>query len=302
MVPGAPGESLLVEVVQYRGVTKMPPKRKLPDTAIEALTTWVKLGATWPAEVTTPESAQASAILERGKHHWAFQPIHEPAIPPTKNGNWGVTPVDAFVLARLEAGHLHPSPKADRRTLIRRATFDLHGLPPTPDEVTAFEADKSPQAFENVIDRLLASPRYGERWGRYWLDVARYSDTKGYVRLKDNPLYPAAWTYRDYVVRVFNEDLPYDQFILQQLAADQLDLGDDPRQLAAMGFLTLGQRFINSQNDIIDDRIDVVTRGLIGLTVSWLRATTTNSIRCRPAITTRCMVFSPAPSNPMSLR
>ncbi len=271
VVPGAPDESLLVEVVQYRGVTKMPPKRKLPDKAIEALTTWVKLGAVWPAEVTTPESAQASAILERGKHHWAFQPIHDQAVPPTKNGDWGVTPVDAFVLARLEAGRLHPSPKADRRTLIRRASFDLHGLPPTPDEVTAFEADKSPQAFENVINRLLASPRYGERWGRHWLDVARYSDTKGYVRLKDNPLYPAAWTYRDYVVRAFNEDLPYDQFILQQLAADQLDLGDDPRPLAAMGFLTLGQRFINSQNDIIDDRIDVVTRGLLGLTVSCAR-------------------------------
>jgi mono/diheme cytochrome c family protein len=271
VVPGAPDESLLVEVVQYRGVTKMPPKRKLPDEAIEALTTWVKLGAVWPAEVATPESAQATAILERGKHHWAFQPIREPAVPPTKNGDWVATPVDAFVLARLEAGRLHPSPKADRRTLIRRATFDLHGLPPTPDEVTAFEADKSPQAFENVIDRLLASPRYGERWGRHWLDVARYSDTKGYVRLKDNPLYPAAWTYRDYVVRAFNEDLPYDRFLLQQLAADQLDLGNDPRPLAAMGFLTLGQRFINSQNDIIDDRIDVVTRGLLGLTVSCAR-------------------------------
>ncbi len=148
-----------------------------------------------------------------------------------------------------------------------------------------------------MVDRLLASPRYGERWGRYWLDIARFADTKGYVRLNENPNYGCAWTYRDYVIRAFNEDLPYDQFILQQLAADQLALGEDRRPLAAMGFLTLGERFINSQHDIIDDRIDVVTRGLLGLTVTCIAATTTSSTRFRRATITPCTASSPARSS-----
>jgi hypothetical protein len=214
-----------------------------------------------------------AAIAEEqdGATHWAFRPTREPVVPAVQRAEWVRSPVDAFILARLEAVGLTPSPPADRRTLIRRATFDLHGLPPTPQEVAAFETDRAPNAFARLVDRLLASPRYGERWGRYWLDVARYADTKGYVRLNDNPAYPTAWTYRDYVIRAFNEDLPYDCFILEQLAADQLDLGADRRALAAMGFLTLGERFINSVHDIIDDRIDVVTRGLLGLTVTCAR-------------------------------
>lgn len=261
--------SKLIEAIRHSGSTKMPPKGKLPDQAIDILTAWVKRGAIWPASPAANESHES--IKERGKTHWAFQAVRAPEIPDVKNRTWLQSPIDAFVLARLEVAELAPSPPAYRHTLIRRATFDLHGLPPTPDEVMAFETDTSPNAFEKVVNRLLDSPRYGERWGRHWLDVARYADTKGYVRLKDNPNYPCSWTYRDYVIRAFNEDLPYDQFIIQQLAADQLDLGDDPRPLAAMGFLTLGQRFINSQHDIIDDRIDVVTRGLLGLTVSCAR-------------------------------
>ncbi len=267
VVPGDVEHSKLIEAVRYAGSTKMPPKKKLPDRAIESLTAWVKSGAVWPAEAAD----NGGSISERSKTHWAFQPVKDVAVPTVRDRDWARSPIDAFVLARLEAAGLKPSPPADRRTLIRRATFDLHGLPPTPDEVAAFEADESPNAFEKVVSRLLVSPRYGERWGRHWLDVARYADTKGYVRLKDNPNYPCSWTYRDYVIRSFNEDLPFDQFVVQQLAADQLDLGDDPRPLAAMGFLTLGQRFLNSQNDIIDDRIDVVTRGLLGLTVSCAR-------------------------------
>ena len=152
---------------------------------------------------------------------------------------------------------------ADRRTLIRRATFDLLGLPPTPEEIAAFEADRSPDAWDRVIDRLLASPHYGERWGRHWLDVARYADTKGYVFTEERR-FPSAYTYRDYVIRSFNDDLPYDQFIVEQLAADRLPLGEDKQPLAALGFLTLGRRFLNNQQDIIDDRIDVVCRGLHG--------------------------------------
>src|SRR5207253_833716 len=153
--------------------------------------------------------------------------------------------------------------------LIRRATFDLLGLPPSPEEAAAFEADRSPDAFANVIDRLLASPHYGERWGRYWLDVARYADTKGYLFTQERR-YPFAYTYRDYVIRAFNEDLPYDRFVLEQLAADRLPLGDDKRPLAAMGFVTVGRKY-NNQNDDIDDQIDVVCRGLLGLTVGCAR-------------------------------
>ncbi len=270
VVPGAPDDSLLIQAVRYDGDTQMPPKGKLPDEAIAALVTWVKSGATWPVDPKAVGSDTATPA-ERARTHWAFQPVGDPAIPEVKNPAWVSTPADAFVLSRLEQAGLTPSPRADRRTLIRRATFDLHGLPPTPDEVAAFEADPSPDAFRTVVRRLLASPRYGERWGRHWLDVARYADTKGYVRLNENPNYSCSWTYRDYVIRALNEDLPYDRFILEQLAADQLDLGDDPRPLAALGFLTLGQRFLNSQHDIIDDRIDVVSRGLLGLTVTCAR-------------------------------
>jgi hypothetical protein len=178
--------------------------------------------------------------------------------------------VDAFILARLEAKGLKPAPPADRRTLVRRVTFDLTGLPPTAQEVAAFEADASPDAFAKVVDRLLASPAYGERWGRHWLDVARYADTKGYVFTEERR-FPYAYTYRNYVIRAFNEDLPYDRFILEQLAADRMPHGEDSRPLAAMGFLTLGRRFLNNVHDIIDDRIDVVSRGLLGLTVACAR-------------------------------
>lgn len=271
LVLGKPEESLLIEAIRFAGDTKMPPKGKLPDQAIAVLTEWVKRGASWPADSTGPATPRRASPREQAESHWAFQPVREPAEPAVRNSAWPTSHVDVFVLSRLEQAGLTPGPRSDRRKLIRRVTFDLHGLPPAPAEVAEFVADESPEAFAKLVNRLLDSPRYGERWGRYWLDVARYADTRGYVRLKDNPNYPTAWTYRDYVIRAFNEDLPYDEFVVQQLAADQLDLGDDPWPLAALGFLTLGQRFINSQHDIIDDRIDVVTRGLMGLTASCAR-------------------------------
>lgn len=202
--------------------------------------------------------------------HWAFRPVADSPTPDVKRRDWPRTSIDRFILARLEERGLTPSAPVERRTLLRRATFDLIGLPPTPEEIAAFEADSSPDAFARVVDRLLASPHYGERWGRYWLDVARYADTKGYVFFRESK-YPWAWTYRDYVVSAFNDDLPYNRFILEQLAADQLPLGRDRRPLRAMGFLTLGGRFMNNPHDIIDDRIDVVTRGLLGLTVTCAR-------------------------------
>jgi len=207
---------------------------------------------------------------DEAKRHWAFQPVRKPPLPKVKDAAWPRTSVDRFLLARLEEKGLAPSPPADRRTLIRRATFDLLGLPPTPEEVAAFEADPSPDAYARVIDRLLASPHHGERWGRYWLDVSRIADTKGYVFFEEAQ-FPWAWTYRDYVIRAFNDDLPYDRFLLEQLAADRLPAGKDRRPLTALGFVTLGGRFMNNAHDIIDDRIDVVSRGLLGLTVGCAR-------------------------------
>ena len=271
VVPGDVEQSLLIQAVRYSGSTKMPPKGKLPGPVIDVLTTWIKQGAYWPVSSSLPVADPSSERSEQARKHWAFQPVREVAVHTAADAASAKSPIDAFILERLKRVGLKMNPSADRRTLIRRATFDLHGLPPTPAEIAAFEADESPRAFAAVVDRLLESPRYGERWARHWLDVARYSDTRGYVRLKDNPNYPFAWTYRDYVIRAFNEDLPYDKFVMQQLAADQLPSSTDRRTLAALGFLTLGQRFINSQHDIIDDRIDVVTRGLLGLTVTCAR-------------------------------
>jgi hypothetical protein len=262
--PGNPDASLLLRAVRRTGDLKMPPRTPLQPDAVAALEAWIRMGAPWPVQ----QAAGSPADL--GKHHWAFQGVRDPALPAVKNTAWPQTSVDRFVLAGLEAAGLTPSPPADRCTWLRRVTFDLVGLPPTPAEVAAFEADQAPDAFARVVERLLASPHYGERWGRHWLDVARYADTKGYVFFEDAP-FPWAYTYRDWVVRAFNEDLPYDQFVLQQLAADQLPPGADRRPLCALGFLTVGGRFMNNVQDILDDRIDVVTRGLLGLTVSCAR-------------------------------
>ncbi len=269
--PGDPDKSLLIKAVRYADENlQMPPKgKKLSAEKIAALEAWVKMGAPDP-RIAKVGTASVETIRDKARTHWAFQPVKEPPVPAVKNERFVRTPVDNFILAKLEAKGLRPSPEADKRTLIRRATFDLIGLPPTPEQVEAFIADKSPDAFEKVVDRLLASPQYGERWGRHWLDVARYADTKGYVFEEDRH-YPYSYTYRDYVIRSFNEDLPYDEFLKEQIAADLLPLGDDKRPLAALGYLTLGRRFVNNIHDIIDDRIDVVCRGTMGLTVSCAR-------------------------------
>ena len=202
--------------------------------------------------------------------HWAFSPIRQPPLPRADNPVPDANPIDRFILASLHSKGLAAAPEADRRRLIRRVTLDLIGLPPTNYESEAFACDQSPDAFVKVVDRLLADARYGQRWGRLWLDVARYADSKGYVFLEERR-YPFSYTYRDYVIRAFNDDLPYDRFILEQLAADKIQGGSDNRSLAALGFLTLGRRFLNNTPDIIDDRIDVTTRGLMGLTVGCAR-------------------------------
>ncbi len=248
---------------------QMPPEpaAKLSDDAIATITGWIAAGAIWPAD----RASQRIDPEEAGKSHWAFQPVRPQPIPAVQNVGWPQSPVDHFILAQLEEQGMTPAAPADRATLIRRAAFDLSGLPPNANEVAAFVNDSSPDAFAKVVDRLLDSPRYGERWGRYWLDVARYADTKGYVRLQEERRFPFAFTYRDWVIRALNEDLPYDQFIIQQLAADQLPTSEQEQALAALGFLTLGRRFTSNQHDIIDDRIDVVSRGLLGLTVTCAR-------------------------------
>jgi hypothetical protein len=270
VVPAKPAESLLVQAVSYRhDELKMPPKQKLSDAEVQFLSRWVAAGAPWPADSAKDRNAATlSSMVD--KAHWAFQPLKTVAPPLVKERDGASSPVDAFILARLDDAGIAPSPTADKRSLIRRATIDLWGIPPTIEEVEAFEADASPDAFARVVDRLLASPRYGERWGRHWLDVARYADTKGYVFTQERR-YPYAFTFRDYVINAFNADLPYDRFILEQLAADQLHHEVDTRPLAAMGFLTVGRRFLLDQNEIIDDRIDVISRGLLGLTVTCAR-------------------------------
>ena len=220
-----------------------------------------------------PDNPNDARFTEEELSHWAWQPVRKPAVPVVKEAAWCQSPVDNFILEKLEEKQLTHNPPADKRTLIRRATFDLTGLPPTPDEVKGFLDDTTPEAFEKVVDRLLASPHYGERWGRHWLDVARYSDTKGQVRRqREDPNLPFAWTYRDYVIRSFNEDKPYNLFIVEQLAADKLPATKkNITNLTALGFLTVGERFMGMQNDVINDRIDVVTKGFLGLTVSCAR-------------------------------
>ena len=271
IVPGDPEASLLIKAVRYTDPDlQMPPKdKKLSAEQIANLEAWVKMGA--PDLRASIGPKPLTDIAEARARHWAFQPVTKPALPAVTKSRWVQTSVDNLVLAKLEQKHLKPAPPADRRMLIRRVSYDLTGLPPSPEEVEAFIKDKRPDAYASLVDRLLASPHYGERWGRYWLDVARYADTKGYLAGGEERRYAFSYTYRDYVVRAFNEDKPYDQFLIEQIAADKLPLGEDKRSLAAHGFLTLGRRFLNNQNDIIDDRIDVVTRGTLGLTVTCAR-------------------------------
>ena len=271
IVPGDPEKSLLIKAIRYLDPDlQMPPKgKKLSDAQIADLVAWVKMGAPDPRVATLAQKAWSDSA----KSHWAWQPLKKSAVPEVKDTAWAKTPVDNFILAKLDEKDLKPNPPADKLTLIRRATFDLIGLPPTAQEVADFVKDDSADAFAKVVDRLLASPHYGERWGRHWLDVARYSDTKGQVkRNREDANYPFAWTYRDYVIRSFNEDKPYNVFIIEQLAADKIPSSkSNPSNLCALGFITLGDRFMGMQNDIINDRIDVVTKGFLGLTVTCAR-------------------------------
>jgi cytochrome c553 len=246
----------IVEAIRYTAARKMPPTGKLKDEQIAAIEAWVKAGAVWP-EALKPATAVPYVITPERRNFWAFQPVENPAVPEVANKKWARTEIDRFILAKLEQAKLQPAAAADKRTLIRRATFDLIGLPPTPEEVAAFEADKSPEAFARVVDRLLDSPHYGERWGRYWLDVARYSDGK--LNSEREEPYPAAYRYRDWVIDAFNRDMPYDTFVKAQIAGDLMP--DAEKYRAGLGFYALSPEFE-------DERVDATTRGFMALTVA----------------------------------
>jgi hypothetical protein len=274
VVIGRPDESLLISAVHYSNDRQMPPDGKLAPQEIEALSEWVSRGAPWPEveKPSRPTLRSKFAITDEDRAHWAFQPIRGPAEPPVSDAAWLQTSIDRFILARLEAEGLAPSPRADKRTLLRRATFALTGLPPTPAEVEDFLADDSQEAFARVVDRLLASPHYGERWARHWLDVARYGEDQAHTF--EARLYTQGFRYRDWLIRALNDDMPYDEFLRQQLAADLIGTADrSNRNLPALGFFAIGPVYYGDRKmlDQMDDRIDTITRGLLGLTVACAR-------------------------------
>jgi hypothetical protein len=277
VVPGNPAESLLIKAVKHEG-PKMPPKKKLKPEEIAVLTEWVKRGALWPESKTL--SADALNIETAKKTYWAFRPVAQPQLPQIKDPDWSANPVDRFIMTELEKRGLAPIGPADKRTLIRRATFDLTGLPPTPAEIDAFLTDDSPHAFVKVVDRLLATSAYGERWGRRWLDVVRYADTAG-----DNSDYPVPqlYKYRNWVIQAFNDDKPYDQFVREQIAGDLLPSANDQdkhQKLIATGYLANARRFGSYADDgtppypwhlTIEDTIDNLGRTFLGLTINCCR-------------------------------
>jgi hypothetical protein len=272
IVPGKPDESRLIRAVRHTDDEfQMPPDSKLTERQIADLARWVEMGAPFPAAAT------ASGKPHRDPNHWAFQPPTEPPLPMIKEVAWSRSPIDHFILARLEAAGLAPAGPTDKRTLIRRVTFDMTGLPPLPEEIDAFLADDRPDAFERLVDRLLASPAYGERWGRHWLDVVRYADSNG---LDENVAHGNAWRYRDYVVAALSSDKPFDRFFTEQLAGDLLPAADQTerhRHLIATGFLTIGPKVLaevdeaKMQMDIVDEQIDTVGRAFAGLTLGCAR-------------------------------
>jgi len=279
-----PEKSRLLEVIGYAELLKMPPKGKLKEDEIAALNEWVKLGAPWaksapvqPAANSTP-ARSTREFTDEEKSFWAYQPLARVAPPKVKNRGWVKSPIDAFILRRLEEKGISPAPPADKLTLLRRATYDLTGLPPTEKEMQDFLADRSSRAFARVVERLLASPRYGEKWGRHWLDVARYADSTGN---DEDHRYPHAWKYRDYVIEAFNKDLPYDQFVREQLAGDLLTAADgsevNRRGIVATGFLALGAKAIAQQDkqkmlyDVWDEQVEVTSKAFLGMTVSCAR-------------------------------
>ncbi len=288
VVPGKPKESLLIGAINHDAFLKMPPKDKLQTSELALLSQWVAMGAPWPAASSKEDSASPDKKHEQveftdiQKSFWAYQPLRSPQPPNVDSNDWSRSPIDAFVLQKLQAKGLEPAEPASKRDLIRRATYDLIGLPPTEDEIESFLYDESSNAFSTVVDRLLASPRYGEKWGRHWLDVARFADSNG---LDENIAYANAFRYRDYVISSFNQDTPYDRFVQEQIAGDLLESNPDqsPEQaeslqrFAATGFLAIGAKMLaeddplKMQMDIIDEQLSTVCQAFMGMTIGCAR-------------------------------
>ena len=276
IIPGRPDKSLLVEAVKWESL-EMPPTGKLSESQIATLTEWIKLGAPMPKDHGSGsgvELRKARGITDLDRQWWAFQPIQRPTLPPIHNPQSAIrNPIDAFIGAALAREGLTPAPEADRRTLIRRVTWDLVGLPPTPAEIDVFLADERPDAYERLVDRLLASPQHGEQWARHWLDLVRYAESDGY---KQDAYRPEAWRYRDYVIRSLNADKPYSRFVLEQLAGDEA-LPGDPDAIIATMYLRLGiyeynQRDVRNQWSIIlNDVTDVTADVMLGMGMSCAR-------------------------------
>ena len=282
VLPGKPAQSLLVSALKHDEFIKMPPKEKLPAQQVMDFVRWVEMGAPWPnsnpaSVVPESELAPGQQFSAEQQAHWAFQPVTD-TVPPVVNSDWPQSPIDHFILAQLNTAGLKPAPPANKITLIRRATFDLTGLPPTATEVRTFLDDDSQDAFTRVVDRLLASPRYGEHWGRHWLDVVRYADSNG---LDENLAYANAFRYRDYVISAFNNDKPYARFVQEQIAGDLLPEVDDERQnmdrFIATGFLAIGPKMLaeddpaKMQMDIIDEQISTLGQTFMALTIGCAR-------------------------------
>lgn len=275
-----PVDSLLVQAVEHRGGMQMPPNGKLAESEIAVFRRWVELGVPWPASSKDSGGIRTSGTLTaEDRDFWSFRPVIDPPLPSVENANWPRRSLDAFVLAQLEAHQLHPAEEADRRTYIRRVSFALTGLPPSPEEVAAFVNDSTSAASEKLVDQLLDTPQYGERWARHWLDVARYGEDQAHTF--QARMYPQGYRYRDWVVSALNRDMPYDQFITEQIAGDLLPAASDDERIArlpALGFFALGPVYYKdagcagkAEADEIDDRIDTLCRGFLGLTVSCAR-------------------------------
>jgi len=282
IVPGNPDESRLIKAVRYHDDLRMPPDSKLADKQLAILEKWVKLGAPWPGGSAAPATTDTRfAVTEKHRQFWSFRPVQAHPGPTVRNAAWPKTDIDRFILSALETMNLPVSQPADKRTLLRRVTFDLIGLPPTPDEVEAFLKNDSPTAFAAVIDRLLASPLYGERWGRHWLDVVRYADARDLIQLPKESDFREAWRYRDWVVDSFNRDLPYTEFVRSQVAGDLIPSlkpgGFNADGLVATGLLAIADFVPGDVDknqmiaDYVNDQVDVVGRAFLGLSVACAR-------------------------------
>lgn len=279
VVLGKPDESLLIQAIEQTGDIQMPPNGKLAADEIAALKQWVGLGAPWPAakNATAGTGIRSSGtISDEDRNFWSFRPVQDHPLPLVERKEWPKKSLDYFILAQLAANHLEPSAEADKLTLLRRATFDLTGLPPSPEEVAAFVSDESPEAYQRLIERLLASPQYGERWARHWLDVARYGEDQAHTFAAR--MYPNGYRYRDWVVKALNDDMPYDQFVVEQIAGDLVEEKTKFDNLPALGFFALGPVYYGdnacgarARADEYDDRIDTLSRGFLALTVACAR-------------------------------